>query len=113
MKLNVEIYQDKEFLKKCKQLLLNRINEIIKDQVSLKDMIKELVDKYIQRNVIEDMVHKYVDKILKLIKISNKSRWNTFNYYTMSEYIKEKADQCIVEHVKELLKDYTIEIKEK
>lgn len=108
MRLNVEIYQDENFVRKVKNLMLSKMNEILKDDVDLKELITELLIKYIQR----DLIKKYIDDSIEYHLKTEYVKVNTWrSKIPVSEYIKEKIDEYIQKSIAEMLKDYNIIIK--
>ena len=112
MKLNVEIYQDQEFLEKAKGLILNRINQIIRDETTLQKLVEEIVEKYTKRNVIKKMVDQ---KVADIVKHTEFDHTNKRGFYTkthsLNEYIKKRINTTIESIVKQKLECYTIDIK--
>ncbi|MFW9878172.1 MAG: hypothetical protein ACFFG0_34255 [Candidatus Thorarchaeota archaeon] len=110
IKLNVEIYQDKEFTDRVKELILNQVNELIREKLDFKKMVEQIVDKYIKRGIIKQLVDAKIKDIIKSFEFKGSSYYRNSTY---SEYIKDKTNKILEDLVKQVFEQYIVEIKKK
>lgn len=117
MNISVDVRKDKKFMEDIKSIILQKLNEILKDNFDLNGMIDKLVKKWVERrqeNIIMDSVKNYI----KNLKVQVRDPIFGYSYRTTSmsieEYVKSllqtETKRAVAEKVKELLKDVKIGI---
>jgi len=96
MKLNVEIHQDAEFIRKVKELVLNQVNSVLKEEANtgFKVITQELTDRYLKMagKRVPDLVEKCVKEYIEKQKFPAKRSYGYDHKLDLAEYIKETIE---------------------
>jgi len=114
MKIPVEIRSDEYFTKQVKNLILQRINDLLKDEKSFKDYIHEIVDKFVSRKEKSDF-EKVIEEMIRNETFTERwgSRSKSFHWF-VKKTIEEIAERKIKNYIdNNLFKEIKVVLKDK
>ncbi len=101
MKIPVEIRADKNFIDQVKNLILQKINEILNGEKNVREYLKELVEKYTIRREKKD----FEEIIERMIKKEVFSEEWSYAKETFNTFIKKTIERITKSEVKNYIED--------
>ena len=114
VRINIDVRTDKIFMKAVKSLILQKMNEILGEENNIKEIIDELILKYVDRRQ-EELIENGLRKQLQQVKMVLPGNCGTSTYYnrvSLNEYIahaiKKIVNKTIKSKVENLLKNVEV-----